>query len=86
MKYSVEEKRKYHANGRPKGEFSQGYLIGVVTYRSYGKKGSPVHKQARKKYIDNVNAQAKAGDLYSKGIMCAYRDCANERKERQKKK
>ncbi len=86
MKRTVEEKRKYHAHGFPKGRFSQGYIIGVTLYRNYGKGGAPVQKHKRAKYIDEVKTQARAGDLYSKGVMCGIRDSANERKERQREK
>lgn len=77
---TVNEKKKYHGRGFPKGEFSQGYIIGVTIYRSYGKDGTPVNKEKRRKYIDETKCQAIKGDLYSKGVMCAIRDCANERK------
>ncbi len=80
MSYSVDEKKRYHGRGFPKGEFSQGYIIGVQLYRDYGKNGAPVNKEKRRKFIDQTKRQAIKGDLYSKGVMCAIRDCANERK------
>ena len=80
MSYSVDDKIKYHRKGQPKGMFSAGYIMGAITYRSYGKGGAPVNKRARQKFIDETKRQAMQGDLYSKGIMCAVRDCANERK------
>ena len=86
MKRSVQEKRRYHAKGLPKGDFSAGYIIGVSVYINYGKGGEPVHKDKRSKYIDNIKLQARRGDLYSKGIMCGIKDAANERKERQREK
>lgn len=80
MNYTVDEKKNYHRRGYPKGEFSQGYVMGVVLYRGYGKGGASVNKAGRQKFIDETKRQAVNGDPYSKGIMCAIRDCANERK------
>ncbi|MDE7300543.1 MAG: hypothetical protein K2N47_00075 [Clostridia bacterium] len=84
MSYTVDEKKKYHGHGFPKGEFSQGYLIGVTIYRGYGKGGASVHKEKRQKLIDDTKRKAQKGDQYSKGVMCAIRDCANERKAQNK--
>lgn len=77
---TVDEKKSYHGCGFPKGEFSQGYIIGVTIYRGYGKGGTPVNKEKRRKLIDDTKRKAMKGDPYSKGVMCAIRDCANERK------
>lgn len=80
MSYTVDEKKSFHGRGFPKGEFSQGYIIGVQLYRGYGKDGASVNKAKRQKLIDDTKRQAIKGDLFSKGVMCAIRDCANERK------
>lgn len=84
MSYTVDEKKKYHGRGFPKGEFSQGYIIGVSIYRTYGKGGVPVNKGKRQKYIDDTKQKAQQGDQFCKGVMCAIRDCANERKAQNK--
>lgn len=84
MSYSVDDKVKYHKNVRPKPVFSAGYIMGVQIYRGYGKGGTPVNKKKRQKGIDEIKRQAMKGDEFSKGVMCAIRDCANERKAKNK--
>ena len=74
---TVAEKVAY--NQRRGTQFSAGYITGVKVYRGYplkDKKG----KQTVKNAIDEFSRQAKGGDIFAKGIMCAIRDCANERK------
>lgn len=76
--YSVDDKIKF--NKKHSSFFGYGYILGAKTYRDY-----PRHDKERsakiKKGIDQISADAKKGDKFSQGFMCAFRDCANERKK-----
>ena len=88
MKYMVDEKLAY--NRGQKTAFSYGYRFGVKAYRQY-----PNADKKRKRdmlaEIDDNKRLAQTGDKsrssvqYAKGYMCAMRDCAAERKARQKR-
>ncbi len=82
MKRTVQE--KYDYNNARKSPFSTGYTLGVMLYRDYTR----MDKEGKKmisEIIDTNKSLARSGDELGKGFMCAIRDCANERKARQKK-
>ena len=82
MKRTVQE--KYDYNDRLDTPFSTGYTLGVILYRDYTR----MDKEGKKmisEIIDTNKSLARSGDELGKGFMCAVRDCANERKARQKK-
>ncbi len=70
-------KEKFDYNSRQKTEFSQGYCAAVILY---GESRTPQERKKHNAIIDDMKADAQAGDKFSKGYMCAIRDCANERK------
>lgn len=85
MNRTVDEKLKY--NEGKLDMFSTGYVVGVKNYRNYVKLSA-----AKKQGVDNLIKQAKTyvkdktcpedtRKLY-KGVLCGYRDAANERKNR----
>lgn len=87
MKRTVDEKLAY--NEKRETMFAFGYTVGVKNYRRYVKLDA-----AGRRDVDNTVRMAKEGlkkpgqakdniDMY-KGILCGYRDAANERKERNK--
>lgn len=83
MKRTVDEKYKYNrARG---GEFSTGYCTGVTLYRNYVK-SDKVTKAMIKEIISTSKELAKSGDEIGKGLMCAVRDCADERKDKQRRR
>ena len=82
MKRTVQE--KYDYNRKLDTEFSTGYTIGVRYYRDYTRTDDGGKKVIRE-IFDAGHELARLGDEIGKGIMCALRDCANERKARQKK-
>ena len=88
MKRSVDEKLKH--NREQKTPFSYGYRFGVKAYRQYPK-ADKERKRAMLAEIDDNKRLAQTGDKsqlsvqYAKGYMCAMRDCAAERKARQKR-
>lgn len=82
MKRTVQE--KYDYNDKLDTPFSTGYTLGVRLYRDYPR----MDKEGKKiisEIIDTSKSLARSGDEIGKGVMCAVRDCANERKSRQKK-
>ena len=88
MKRSVDEKLKY--NNEQKTPFAYGYRFGVKAYRRYPK-ADKKRKQDMLAEIDDNKRLAQTGDKsrssvqFAKGYMCAMRDCAAERKARQKR-
>lgn len=88
MKYTVDEKLKY--NREQKTPFSYGYRFGVKAYRQYPM-ADKKRKRAMLAEIDDNKRLAQTGDKsrssvqFAKGYMCAMRDCAAERKARQKR-
>lgn len=82
MKRTVQE--KYDYNDKLDTPFSTGYTLGVILYRDYARMDKEGKKLIRKIFDDN-HELARSGDEIGKGVMCAVRDCANERKARQKK-
>lgn len=84
MSYTVDEKKRYHENGYPKGEFSRGYCAGVSDYSGYVKY-SVKDKRLLKSFADTMHSLAKLNDPRGKGYLCALRDCANERKAKKNK-
>lgn len=83
MKRTVDEKYKY--NQARKDTFSTGYCTGVTLYRSYIKSDGET-KAMIKEIISNSKELARKGDDLGKGVMCAVRDCAEERKAKQKRR
>ena len=82
MKRTVQE--KYDYNNSRKSPFSTGYTLGVILYRDYTRTDNEGKKVIRD-IFDSSHELARSGDEIGKGVMCAIRDCANERKARQKK-
>ncbi len=72
---------KYAFNEKRKTEFGNGYCIGVTAYRNYGN-CSAKDKAEQKRVFNDFARLARSGDEFGKGVMCALRDCANERKSR----
>lgn len=88
MKRTVDEKLQY--NSTLKTPFSYGYRFGVRAYRSYLKADKERKREMMSEIDDNNRLAcsgkgARASIQYAKGFMCAMRDCAAERKARQKK-
>ena len=83
MKRTVDEKYKY--NQAREGMFSTGYCTGVTLYRSYIKSDGET-KALIKNIISNSKELAQKGEDLGKGLMCAVRDCAEERKAKQKRR
>lgn len=79
MTRTVDEKYKY--NDKKRGDFGDGYCIGVNLYRGYVKRDNAGRKQTRE-LVDSFMRFAKAGDKLSKGIIAGYRDAANDWKSR----
>ena len=79
MKRTVQEKYEY--NKRRKGLFSSGYVVGVNLYKDYLKQDKE-GKDITEATINICHANALFGDEFGKGVMCGYRDKANERKEK----
>lgn len=79
MKRTVDEKYEYNKNRNT--PFSNGYTFGVTMYRHY-LKAAPEHKADIKALIASSSKDARSGDQWSKGVMCAVRDAADERKRR----
>lgn len=84
MKRTLKEKYDYN-RARNDGEFSSGYCIGVTMYKDYVK-GDDEYKKVIREFVDTSKELARDGDKFGKGVMCGYRDCANERKARQKRR
>ena len=82
MKHTVQEKYEYN-KGR-QGKFPLGYCCGVSFYRDY-MKFDQEGKGIITDLINHCHENALLGDELSKGVMCGYRDCANERKSRYKR-
>ncbi len=83
MKRTVKEKVNYN-KGR-KTEFSGGYTLGVMLYNDYPKQNGE-GKKTINSIVGDSKELAKAGDQWSKGVMCGMRDAANERKAKRKRK
>ena len=79
MKRTVEEKYQY--NKRRKGSFSSGYCYGVSLYRDYPKHDEE-GKMLTQALVNVAKVRAREGQQFSKGLLCGYRDKANERKEK----
>lgn len=82
MARTFDEKLKYNENR--KTPFSVGYFIGARFYREYPKVNSE-GKKVINEAVQTFKELARKGDETGKGVMCAMRDAANERKARQKK-
>ena len=82
MKRTVQEKYEY--NKRRGGMFSSGYCLGVSMYDDYVRQDGE-GKKVYREFLDNAHGFAREGDDFSKGVMCAYRDKANERKDKRKR-
>ena len=83
MKRTVDEKYKY--NQSRKDTFSTGYCTGVNLYRIYTKSDGE-SKAMIKEIISSQKELAQKGDDLGKGFMCAVRDCAEERKAKQRRR
>ncbi len=79
MKRTVKEKYEY--NKRRKGMFPSGYCYGVSLYRDYPKQDEE-GKMLTTAFINLSSVYAREGQPFSKGVMCGYRDTANERKSK----
>ena len=79
MKRTVQEKYEY--NKRRKGLFPSGYCYGVSLYRDYPKLDDE-GKMLTQATVNIASVYAREGQVFSKGIMCGYRDMANERKSK----
>ncbi len=79
MKRTVQEKYEY--NKKRKGSFSSGYCFGVSLYRDYPKQDKE-GKDIIEATINICHANALFGFAFCKGVMCGYRDKANERKKK----
>ena len=79
MKRTVQEKYEY--NKRRKGMFPSGYVVGVNLNRDYPKQDKE-GKDIIEATVNICHANALFGDEFGKGVMCGYRDKANERKNK----
>lgn len=79
MKRTVKEKYEY--NKRRKDLFSSGYCYGVSLYRDYPQQNEE-GRMLTTAFINLSSVYAQDGQQFSKGVMCGYRDMANERKEK----
>ena len=79
MKRTVKEKYEY--NKRRKGMFPSGYCYGVMLYCDYPKQDKE-GKDIIEATVNICHANALFGDEFGKGVMCGYRDTANERKSK----
>ena len=79
MKRTVQEKYEY--NKRRKGLFSSGYCYGVSLYRDYPKQDDE-GKGLTPPAGQGPPPRRLAPGPAAKGVMCGYRDKANERKEK----
>ena len=79
MKRTVKEKYEY--NKRRKGLFSSGYCMGVNLYKDYPKQDEE-GKMLSQALVNVAKVRAREGQQFSKGLLCGYRDKANERKEK----
>lgn len=90
MKYTVQEKYDYNKSKKEKSRhfkdcpFSYGYVLGVDDYKKYPKL-SGKDKGVFKDIISTMISSAGYGNEFGKGYACAIRDCANERKGKNKK-
>lgn len=86
MKRTVNEKEQY--NREKKTAFSYGYVWGVQAYRKYPKANKAEQKRLLAQIDDYketaLHGKGKAREC-AKGYMCAVRDCAEERKAKQKR-
>lgn len=80
MKRTVQEKYEY--NKTRAGLFSSGYCFGVTLYCDYLKSDEEM-RCITKDFYATASENAKDGEEFSKGVMCAVRDCAAERKAAQ---
>ncbi len=87
-KYSFEEKYQFN-KARAKGcNFAAGYCLGADLYEMYPRQNAEFQNTVSE-FISTAreNAAAKIDtdlDSWNKGVMCGYRDAANERKARAK--
>lgn len=82
MARTFDEKLKYN-EGR-KTPFSVGYSIGAKFYREYPQADSK-EKKVINEAIQSCKELARKGDETGKGVLCAMRDAAKARKERQRR-
>lgn len=89
-KYSFEEKYQFNKT-RAKGcNFSAGYCLGADLYEMFPRQNAEFQSTVSE-FISTAkeNATAKIDtdlDAWNKGVMCGYRDAANERKARAKQR
>lgn len=79
MSYSFAEKLQYNQAREKESRFAAGYVLGVNLYHAY----TPALKNDIRGIIDAFKATVKATPCdceHEKGILCGYRDAANERK------
>ena len=77
MKYSFEEKLRYNKTRQKNSPFATGYVFGATLYEDFPRQNT--------EFIDTMKSSASGKDSdYEKGVMCGYRDAANERKAKAK--
>lgn len=76
---TLKDKYDYNRKMKNKSDFSGGYCFGVSVYREYSKSDRKT-RATIKEILSSANYDARAGDRFSKGIMCGARDAAKARK------
>ncbi len=87
-KYTFEEKLRYNKEREKGSWFAKGYVLGATLYEEYPRSNAG-HRNTIRGFIDTARdavTAVKDKDIteYEKGIMCGYRDAANERKAKAK--
>lgn len=85
MKYSFEEKLRYNRERRKRSRFADGYVIGAELYDEYPNR-TPSDKKIISDFIASARDAVRLLDdpEFDKGVLCGYRDAANERKAKAK--
>lgn len=84
--YGLEEKLAYNRRKAARGDkFAEGYIKGVKLYRDYPA-GDEYEQAAIRAQIDAIRSciALDGGFERERGVMCGYRDAANERKAKAK--
>ena len=83
-RYSFKEKLRYNKARQKNNPFASGYVFGVALYEDFPRQNNEFKKTV-KEFIDTMKSSASGKDSdYEKGVMCGYRDAANERKAKAK--
>ena len=84
MKYSFKEKLRSNKTRQKHRPFAAGYVFGATLYEDFPRQNTEFKKTV-KEFIDTMKNSASGKDSdYEKGVMCGYRDAANERKAKAK--